>query len=194
MSDNPGEVTILLRQWHAGDETAGEKIFRLLEPDLKRIAGRCLRRERPNHTLQRTELVNEGFFKLAEANLVVDWRDRGHFFAICTNKLRCLLIEYARRKPKAVFVSIENLPEGFMSKHDKLEVRLAVDSLLDDLEKESPITCAILVARTYLGYEVKEIADNFRMPIRTVERHLHNGRKWLFQRLSEKHDNRTPKE
>lgn len=184
MSDDPSDITTLLRQWHAGDETAGEEIFRLLMPDLKRIAARCLRREPPHHTLQRTELVNEGFLKLAQANRVIDWRDRGHFFAISTIKLRHFLIDYARKKPKAEILSIEDLPESIMSGRTKLEVRLTVDRVLNELEKDSPTTCAILVASTYLGYEVKEIAENFAMPIRTVERHLHNGRKWLFQRLS----------
>ena len=71
-----------------------------------------------------------------------------------------------------------------MAGRNRLEVRLAVDQLLDELEKESPITCSILVARIYFGYEVKEIVENLGLPQRTVERHLHDGRKWLFERLS----------
>lgn len=178
----------MLRRWHAGDQEAGEEIFRLLEKELKKIAGRCLAREnrmrKHKHTLQRTELFVEGYIKLAEANKVVHWRDRGHFFAISTIKLRRFLIDYARRKPKPEFVSIEDVPEGAVArrKHTEMQVRLQVDESLDELEKEEPMTCAILVARIYMGYEVKEIAEIFKMPLRTVERHLHDGRRWLFER------------
>ena len=178
------DITVLLRQWHAGDPAAGEEIFRLLMPDLKRIAQRCLRRERPGHTLQSTELLNEGYMKLAEANPAIDWRDRGHFFAICTIKLRRFLIDYARRKPKWDFLSIEDLPEGIMAGRNRMEVRLAVDRLLDELEKEAPMACAVLVAKIYIGYDVKEIAKTFDLSLRSTERHLHDGRKWLFARLS----------
>ncbi|MGC2695642.1 MAG: ECF-type sigma factor [Candidatus Angelobacter sp.] len=185
MSDNSSDITVLLRQWHAGDPAAGNKLFDLLMPELQRIATRCLRRERPNHTLQRTELVNEAFMKLADANNVIDWRDRGHFFAICTIKMRRFLIDYARKRPTPQLLSIEDLPEGIMVGRNRLEVALAVNRLLDELEKESPVICAIVVARMYLGYEIKEIAERFCLKLRTVERHLHNGRKWLFERLSQ---------
>jgi len=178
------DITVLLHQWHAGDQAAGDEIFRLLMHDLKEIAARSLRRDRPNHTLQRTELVNEAFMKLAVANQVIDWRDRGHFFAITTIKMRRFLIDYFRKKPKQDIFSLEDLPEGVIAGRTRLEVRLAVDQLLDELEKESPTVCAIVVARTYIGYDVKEIAENFGLPLRTVERHWHNGRKWLFERLS----------
>lgn len=189
MPDNAGDITILLRKWHAGDQDAGEEIFRLLEKDLKKIASRCLARENLNrkrkHTLQRTDLFIEAYIKLAEANKVIDWRDRGHFFAISTIKLRRYLIDYARKRPKVDFFSLEDLPEGVMAGRSHMEVRLAVDRLMDDLEKEEPMISAVLVARSYMGYDVKEIAEILRMSHRTVERHLHNGRKWLFERLSE---------
>lgn len=187
MSEDPqDDITILLRRWHEGDQDAAEEIFKRLLPELKKIAARCLRRERKGISLQCTELFDEGFIKLANANRVVEWRDRGHFFAIYTVSLRRFLIDRARIKPKPEIFSLEDLPEGIMAGHSRLEVRLAVDRLLDELEKESFDTCAVLVARIYFGYEVKEIAEKFAMPIRTVERHLHKSRKWLFERLKGK--------
>ena len=184
MLNDPQEITVLLRRWHTGDPDAGDELFRLLLPELKKIAARLRSRERHNYSLQRTELVNEIYSKLLAANLAIDWRDRGHFFAIYTIKLRRLLIDRARRRPTQKLFSIEELPEGIMAGRNRLEVRLAVDRLMDELEKESPTTCGILVAKIYFGYEVKEIMENFGLPQRTVERHLHQGRRWLFERLS----------
>jgi RNA polymerase sigma factor (TIGR02999 family) len=187
VSDDAGDITILLRRWHAGDHEAGEEIFRRLEKDLKIIAARCLAREnrkrKHKHTLQRTDLFIEAFIRLAQANEVVDWRDRGHFFAISTIKLRHFLIDRARRKRRPDSVPIDDLPEGLLAKRDNLEVRIVVDELMDELEKTEPMTCAVLVASRYMGYEDKEIAEIFKLPLRTVQRHLHNGRKWLFKRL-----------
>ena len=184
MSNTPPDITVLLRRWHEGDHAAGDELFRLILPELKKIAARFRNREHSNYSLQRSELVNELYSKLLEANRVIDWRNRGHFFAIYTIKLRRFLIDRARKKPTPELLSIEDLPESIMAGRNRLEVRLAVDRLVDELEKEQPITCSILVARTYFGYEVKEIVKNFNLPQRTVERHLHDGRKWLFERLS----------
>ena len=184
MSENPQDITLLLHRWHAGDRAAGDELFRRLMPDLRRIAARLRSREGRNYSLQRTELVNELYSGLLDANQAIDWRDRGHFFAIYTIKLRRFLIDRARRKPTQELLSIEDLPEGIMAGRTRLDVRLAVDRLLDELEKESPTTCSILVAKIYFGYEVSEIMKNFGLSQRTVERHLHNGRKWLFERLS----------
>lgn len=187
MADSPNDnITHCLRRWHAGDQAAGDEVFRLLMPELQKIAARFHNRERRNYSLQRTELVNEIFFKLLDANRAVDWRDRAHFFAIFTIRLRCFLIDRARRKPTAELLSLEDLPEGIMAGRSRLEVRVAVDELLDELEKESPTTCAILISQAYFGLEVTEIINKFNLPRRTVERHLHEGRKWLFERLSKK--------
>jgi RNA polymerase sigma factor (TIGR02999 family) len=184
LSDNPQDITILLHRWHEGDQVAGQELFALVLPDLKRIAARLQRREGRNFSLQRTELVNELYTKLLAANDAIDWRDRGHFFAIFTIKLRRFLIDRARKRPTSALLSLEDLPEGLAAGRNRLEVRLEVDRLLDELEKEAPTTCGILVAKIYFGFEVKEIMENFGLPQRTVERHLHDGRKWLFQKLS----------
>lgn len=189
MSDNADDITQWLRRWHAGDPDAAQELFRRLMPDLKRIAARCLARENRNrnrkHTFQRTDLVNEGFIRLAQANRVVEWRDRGHFFAICTVKMGYILFEHARKKPKAEFLSLEDLPEGIMAGRTRMEVRQAVQQLLEQLEQESHMTCAVVTAKCVVGYEMEEIAANFRISLRTAERHWHHGRKWLFSRLKE---------
>jgi len=183
VSDNSQDITLLLHRWHDGDKAAGEELFYRLLPDLKRIAARLRRREGAHFSLQRTELVNELYSKLLAANDAIAWRDRGHFFAIFTIRLRWFLIDRARKKPTPALLSLEDLPEGLLAGRNRLEVRLEVDRLLDELEKQSPTTCGILVAKIYFGFDVEEIMEHFSLPRRTVERHLHEGRKWLFQKL-----------
>jgi RNA polymerase sigma factor (TIGR02999 family) len=182
--DTPQDITILLRQWNAGDLSARDKLFVLLMPKLKEIAAKRLRRERPNHTLQRTELVDEAYMELVGANNAIAWRDRGHFFAISTLVMSRFLIDHARRRPTADLLSLEDLPEGIMAGRNRLEVILAIHELMDELEQEQPDAFKIVVARIYLGYEMKEIAEIYGMPLRTVERRWHDGRRWLFERLS----------
>lgn len=183
--DNSHDITALLQRWHAGDQAAGEEIFRRVMPELQKIAARLRSREDPHFSLQRTELVNELYSGLQEANHAIDWRNRGHFFAVFTIKLRRFLIDLARAKPTPELLSIEDLPEGMKAgPTTHLQVRVEVDQLLDELEKEFPTTCGIVVAQIYFGYTVKEIMEKCGLPQRTVERHLHDGRRWLYQQLS----------
>lgn len=177
------DITLLLQQWRGGDRDAESTLFRVLMPELRKIADRSLRREPRRHTLQRTELVNEIFLKLEKAK-TIDWQDRGHFFAIVTMMMRRYLIDYARSRPKAELLSMEVLPEGFMAGKTRLEVAVAVDALLDELEKEFPRRCNVVVLISYLGLTPVEVAEKLGISERTVEREWHEGKKWLFERLS----------
>ena len=183
MSIDHEEITLLLQKWRGGDREAESRLFLLLMPELRKIADRCLRRERRNHTLQRTELVDEIFFKLHKAR-EIDWQDRGHFLAIVTRMMRRYLIDYARQRPKAELLSMEGVPEGLTAGRTRLEVAVAVDSLLDDLEKESPRRCSVVVLMSYLGLTPQEAAEKLQLSQRTIEREWHEGKKWLFERLS----------
>lgn len=192
MPANSEEITLLLQQWRNGDREAESKLFRTLMPELRKIADRSLRRERRGHTLQRTELVNEIFLKLEKAK-TIDWQDRGHFFAIVTRMMRRYLIDYARSRPKPELLSMEGLPEGLMAGKSKLEVAVAVDELLDELEKEFPRRCNVVVLISYLGLTPPEAAEKLGLSERTVEREWHEGKKWLFERLSREPCKTPPK-
>jgi len=183
MSHSPHDITLLLQQWRTGSQEAESRLFRILMPELRTIADRCLRREHRNHTLQRTELVNEIFLRLVKAK-TIDWQDRGHFLAIVTRMMRRYLIDYARRKPKAKLLSLDGLPEGLIAGRTRLELAVAVDEQLDELEKEFPRRCTVVVLMSYLGLTAQEAAEKLELPLRTVEREWHDGRKWLHERLS----------
>ena len=185
MPTEPEDITLLLHQWRDGDRDAESKLFGALMPELRKIADRCLRRERRGHTLQRTELVNEIFLKLDKAK-TIDWQDRGHFLAIVTRMMRRYLIDYARSRPKGELLSMEGLPEGVMAGRTRLELAVAVDEQLDEMEKEFPRRCSVIVLMSYLGLTPQEAAEKLGLSQRTVEREWHEGKKWLFERLSKK--------
>ena len=182
---DPEDITRLLHQWGAGDHDAGEKLFKLLMPDLRKLAARCLRREHPNHSLQRSELINESL-----STKKIDWRDRGHFFAIVTIKMRRFLIDYARAK-KIKPIPLDDLPEGILAKRNWLEIAVTVDGLLDELEKESPIKCSVVTCRSYLGLTTKETAEMLGLTENSVEHDWYRARRWLYKKMSEGRWNST---
>jgi RNA polymerase sigma factor (TIGR02999 family) len=181
---NPEDVTILLRQWGDGDGSAGEELFKLLMPDLRRIAARCLRRERSGHTIQKSDLVNECFIRLLNAKNI-DWRNRGHFFAIVTRKMRQFLIDYARKRGKYQLIPLDGLPEGLLARRNWLEISITIDKLMDELEEKDPIKCSVVVLRSYLGMSTKEAAEKLDLTDAVVEHEYHRARRWLYEKLIE---------
>lgn len=184
MADDPREITVLLRRWTEGDRAAADELFVKLLPDLKKITSRCLAQERRNHTLQRTELVGMLYVKLAEGKKI-DYADRNHFYAICTIKLRRILFEYARKYHKVEFVTMDGLPEGLFGYPNKVELMVAVNNLLNELEKDSIRRCCVVVLKSYLGCSEKEIARVLGVTENVVQHEFHLGKRWLFQKLGE---------
>lgn len=95
-----GDVTRLLLQWRAGDEAALAALFPIVYDELRALAQRHLRRERGEHTLQRTALVHEAFLRLADQNQV-DWQSRAQFFGIASQMMRRILVDHARKSAAA---------------------------------------------------------------------------------------------
>jgi RNA polymerase sigma-70 factor, ECF subfamily len=87
-------VTRLLREWNAGSKAALDQLMPVVYDQLHRLASKCLRSERPNHTLRATALVNEAYLRLVNAD--VEWQDRVHFFAIAARMLRHILVDHAK--------------------------------------------------------------------------------------------------
>ena len=87
-------VTMLLHQWKDGNEEALDQLMPLVYNELRRLAGRCLSAERPDHTLRATELVHEAYMRLIGAE--IDWQDRAHFYAIAARVIRRILVDHAK--------------------------------------------------------------------------------------------------
>jgi RNA polymerase sigma-70 factor, ECF subfamily len=176
----PGEVTELLHRWGKGDRDAEGRLFQLVAPELHKFAAYYMHGERAGHTLQPTALLNEVYLKISGAKHV-EWRDRQHFYALAGRAMRRLLIDYARgRRPETT------LPEEFartVSDQNKVDLAIAVDKLLEELNKEHPEQCAMVELKFFLGLSDEEAADTLGLPLRTAQRRWREARKWLFERL-----------
>ena len=183
MAPDPVEITQMLRQWRAGDRRAEDALFELLLPDLRKIAGRCFRGERPGHTLQPTALVNEAFLRLAKIKNI-EWQDRGHFLAVSARIMRRYLLDHARARPSISFLPLEGLPERVLGNHTSLELAITVDALLDELEAESHQKRAVVELKFFLGLTDAEAAEALNLSLHALQREWYRSRRWLFERLS----------
>ena len=181
--DPSDDITRLIRLWGAGDRSAGERLFELVLPELREIAGRLMRRERADHTLQPTALVNEIYFRLARAR-ELDWHDRKHFFAIAARAMRHCLIDHSRSHPDVVFEPVEDVAFKLAGVRIDPDFQLGLGLLVEELSKEHPELATIVEYKYYLGLTDEETAEITGLGVRTVKRRWKDARDWLFERLN----------
>jgi len=182
MGTPEGEVTRLLHAWGGGDRSVEDRLFELVLPDLRKLAENMLRRERPDHSLQPTALLNEVYCRLLTAR-ERDWRSRSHFFAIAARAMRRLLIEHARGRPKGARIPIDGLQEFLRGRDAQLELALAVDGLLDDMAPAHGSWCSIVELKFFLGFTDEEAAEVLGLPLRSLQRQFGDARRWLYEKL-----------
>jgi RNA polymerase sigma-70 factor, ECF subfamily len=181
----PGEITKLLHLWQTDDREAESRLFDLVQPELYRLAQCYMRRERTDHTLQPTALLNEAYIKLCGAKHV-DWQDRRHFFRLTARAMRRLLIDYAKGHHSEIALPMEEISrfagcDTFDAAH--LDVAIAVDHLLDELGAQNREQRAMVELKFFLGLTDNEAADALHLPLRTVQRRWLEARKWLSEQL-----------
>jgi|GraSoiStandDraft_41_1057321.scaffolds.fasta_scaffold442449_2 RNA polymerase sigma factor (TIGR02999 family) len=177
-----GEVTALLHAWGAGDRSVESRLFELVLPDLHKLADRMMRRERPDHSLQPTALLNEVYCRLVMAR-ERDWQNRRHFFAVAARAMRRILIDYARSRPKAVRVPAEGLEAWLQGRDEKIELAVTINGLLDEIEASHPDWCSIIELKFFMGFTDQETAEVLGVPLRTAQRRFGDARRWLYQSL-----------
>ena len=180
-------VTTLLREWRSGDDDALGELTPLVYQELRRIADRYMRGERPGHTLQATALVNEAFERMADAN--VQWQDRAHFFAVAARTMRRILTDYARSRRSAKRgggVAAITLHEELAGGGDEPDRLLDVDDALEKLGGLDPRKSDILVLHFFGGMTYDETAEALGISAATVHRDLRLAKAWLASEL--KHD------
>jgi len=176
------EVTMLLHAWSAGDRAVESRLFELLLPDLHKLARTLLRNERADHSLQATALMNEAYLRLVNAR-ERDWENRRHFLAVAARAMRHLLIDHARARAKGVKTPLDGVEEILRGRDSQLELGIAINGLLDELDKIHPEWCSIVEMKFFAGFTDEETAEALGTPLRSMQRKFGDARRWLFERL-----------
>ncbi len=184
MSDS---VTRLLANLRGGDDAALPGLIAGVQDELRALAARHLARERPDHTLQPTALVNEAYLRLIDQR-DQNWEARSHFLAIASTAMRRVLMEHARsrvaqkRGGGAQRVTLFEVPSALDERPENL---LALDDALEQFAAIDPKNARIVELRWFGGLEVAEIAALLEVSTRTVERGWRAAAAWLRERLAE---------
>lgn len=188
---SPHGITQLLERWSQGDEEALDQLMPLVYDELHRLAGAYLRRERREHTLQPTALVNEAYLKLVRQRNI-QWQNRAQFLGVAAQLMRRILVDHARanyadkRGGDRVKVSLKNI--GAFGTQSTADV-LALHDVLNRLAEIDPDQSRIVELRFFGGLTIEEAAEAMQVSHSTVEREWKIAKAWLKRELtkSEKH-------
>lgn len=178
------EVSTLLRAWGDGDQSALEKLTPIVYDELRRLARRHMKGERPGHSLQTTALVNEAYTRLVDYKRM-QWQNRAHFFAVSSQVMRRILVDHARR---------HNLKRGGDVQHVSLEQAavvaadeadlVALDDAMNALGRIDPRKVQVVEMRFFGGLSIEEIAEVLKVSTVTVKRDWRTARTWLYRELT----------
>jgi RNA polymerase sigma-70 factor, ECF subfamily len=179
-----GEVSGLLRAWSDGDRAALDRLTPIVYDELRRLARRHMRGERPGHSLQTTALVNEAYMRLIDYKSM-RWQNRAHFFAVSSQLMRRILVEHARR---------HNLKRGGGVQHVSLEDTaeigrdlaadlVALDDALHALARVDPRKVLVVEMRFFGGLSVEETAEVLKISAVTIMRDWSTAKAWLYREL-----------
>ena len=179
-------ITQLLDKWSKGDEKALDQLMPLVYDELHRIAESYLRRERREHTLQPTALVNELFLKFFDQNSM-SWQNRAQFFGVAAQIMRRILVDHARAHHSAkrggdrLAVSLKDIA-AFGAQPDA--DLLALHDVLNQLEEIDPVQGRIVELRFFGGLTIRETAEVMQISHATVEREWRTAKAFLKRELT----------
>jgi RNA polymerase sigma factor (TIGR02999 family) len=180
------DLSALVERWTNGDREAFDRLTETLYDDLRAIAHRHLRSERPDHTLTTTALVHEAYVELS-GRTGPAWRGRAQFFALLSKIMRNVLVDYARRRQADkrgggdIRVPLDENTAGVEA--DVFEL-LRVNQALEQLEARDARLATVVECRFFGGMPEAEIADALGISARTVERDWRRARAYLYMVLS----------
>jgi len=180
-----GEVTLLLRQWSDGQPDAMDRLFNVVYPELRQIAGALFRGEPPENLLQPTSVVNELCLKLIQQRSM-RFEDREHFYSFSARLMRRVLVDQARNRKR------QKRDGGFSVPLDESLVWIGaasvelvdLDRVLEELSALDARKCRIVELRFFLGFSAEETADLLNISKATVDRELKFVRGWMHERLN----------
>jgi len=179
-----GDLSTLLHAWSDGDQSALEKVTPFVYDELRRLARRYMRRERPGHSLQTTALVNEAWMRLVDYKRM-QWQDRAHFFAVSAQLMRRILVEHARRRNLKRGGGIQHVPldEAVVMCGDRATDVVALDDAMNALARFDPRKVQVVEMRFFGGLSVEETGEVLKVSPVTVMRDWSAARAWLHRQL-----------
>lgn len=185
------DVTLLLQAAEAGDATSLDRILPLLYDELRELARRHGRRERPGHTLAATELVHEAYLRLVRQDRAT-WRNRGQFLGVASLAMRRLLVSHARRRARLRHgggawrvTLVTGLEAELPAAEPGLDPQavLKLDALLERLAAFDARAARVVECRWFAGLTVEETAVALAVSAPTVKRDWAVARAWLRREL-----------
>jgi RNA polymerase sigma-70 factor, ECF subfamily len=189
--ESPQDISRLLLAWSAGDEAALKALMPVVYPELRRIARQHLRRLSSDHSLESAALANETFLKLI-AGRGIRCENRAHFFALCAQMIRRILVDHARKGQYAKRgggIARVPLDEGLLGTRAKGVEVLVLDQALASLSKIDPRKGRVVELRYFGGLTVEETAEVLQISPETVLRDWRMAKTWLFRELSGRRHN-----
>jgi RNA polymerase sigma-70 factor, ECF subfamily len=174
------EITNLLQAWNEGSDDALNRLIPLADRELKKIAHKFMNRERANHLLQPSGLINEAWAKLFAEEAQVDWRNRRHFYALLARRMRQVLWDYAKKESKAEHTPLTGAP---LPPEKSKEIAM-VHQALADLAETNKRAARVVELRYFGGYTVEEVAEILDVATTTVERDWRFARSWLWREMT----------
>ena len=189
MRPPPADVTSLLVASSQGDQEALNKLLPLVYAELRKLASRYLRKERPEHSLQATALVHEAYIRLIDQD--VSWQNRMHFFGVAAEMMRRILIDHARkhqaskRGSGAVKLALD---EVIGIGDEKAAELVALDDALKALAVFDPQKSKIVELRFFGGLSIEETAQALDLSTATVVRQWKLAKAWLYHEVNRSSD------
>jgi RNA polymerase sigma-70 factor, ECF subfamily len=178
--------TELLLAWGRGETRAFDQLVPLVHHELHRLASRYMARERPDHTLQASALVNEAYVRLIRLKHI-RWQDRAHFFAMSARVMRRILVDFARARrnqARGGGVPKVSLDEALIVSSGRKQDLVALDDALVALEAVHPRKSQVVDLRFFGGLSLEETAEALQVSIDTVKRDWRFAKLWLLRELN----------
>lgn len=179
-------VTNLLIELSNGKREVVDELLPIIYDELKRIAANYLRRERSDHTLQPTALVNEAYMKMIDITQV-SWQNKAHFIGVAANQMRRILVDHARHhnaQKRGGEFHIMTLNEEIDHVAEQSADLIALDDALTELAKMDPTKAKIVELRYFGGLSTDETAEVLGVSSITIKRHWKMAKAWLYGQLT----------
>ena len=181
-------ITALLHEWSEGRTEALDELLPKVYDELHRRASAYLKHERPGHTLQTTALVHEAYLKLVDQRAVSGWNDGGHFFAVASQAMRRILVDYARQRHREKRGGVDEalpLEEALLAVADEADLDLvALDEALNRLAEIDPDQEKLVELRYFAGLSLDDAASALGVSRATAAREWQTAKAWLRRELT----------